>query len=109
METVQFKTSSGAGAQSFNAVIVEPAPPDIEEEKWVDMDGVLNKEIIFQRLKWNITFGLLTTSEMDYLNALTGYETPQMIYASTTYDIYIEKINAKYKGGTITVINRDPE
>lgn len=109
METVQFKTSSGAAAESFNAIIVEPAPPDTEEEKWVDMAGVQHREIIFKWLKWNITFALLTTAQMDYLNALTGYETPQMIYATVTYDVIIEKVNAKYKGGTITVVNRDPE
>ncbi|MCB1563904.1 MAG: hypothetical protein KDJ75_10045, partial [Alphaproteobacteria bacterium] len=60
-------------------------------------------------LKWNITFGLLTTAQMDYLNALTGYETPQMIYNAVTYDVIIDNVKAKYKGGTITVINRDPE
>ena len=109
METVQFKTSSGAGAESFSAIIVEPAPPEVEDENWTDLTGVKYREIIFKYLKWNITFGLLTTTQMDYLNALTGYETPQMIYNAVTYDVVIDNVKAKYKGGTITVINRDPE
>jgi len=108
METVQFKKNSGAGAESFSAVSVSPELIT-EDDKWSDLSGQRQRTVFFTYKRWEIMFSLLSVAQMDYLQELQAEEAPQMVYASVTYDVEIEKVNAKYKGGTITLINRDPE
>jgi len=108
METVQFKKNSGAAAETFSAVSVTPELVT-EEERWIDLAGERRRTVFQTYRRWSIELALLTTAQMDYLLELQAEPAPQMVYDSTTYDVEIEEVKAKYRGGSITVINRDPE
>lgn len=108
METVQFKTNSLASAETFSAVSVTPELIT-DDERWSDLAGVRQRTVFQTYRRWSIELALLTTAQMDYLLELQAEPEPQMVYNSTTYDIEIEEVKAKYRGGSITVINRDPE
>lgn len=108
METVQFKTINTASAETFNAVSVTPELIT-DDERWIDLNGQRRRTIFKTYKRWSIELSLLTTAQQDYLLELQAKPTPQMIYNSTTYDVEIEEVKAKYRGGSVVVINRDPE
>jgi len=108
METVQFKKNSGAAEETFDAVIIEPQLIT-DDTRYIDFAGNRHRIVFHTYKKWSITFAKLTIAQMDYLLELQAEEEPQMILDSITYNIDIENVRPKYKSGTISVINREPE
>ena len=108
MTTVQFKKTSGSGAESYSAVRVHISY--VEDGKThTAIDGTRTKIVRDTWKKWSIAFSILSESQMDYLEELKIEEAPQAIISSTTYDVTIESLSAKPKGGSIVVLNRDAE
>jgi hypothetical protein len=108
MDSVQFKKNSGAATNTFDAVWVEVSY-ETDEERYIQLDFTRSRTVFAKWKVWTIRFGLLTTAQIDYLNELATEEVPQMIYATVTYNVEIEKMNVKYKGGEAIVINTAKE
>jgi hypothetical protein len=108
MDTVQFKKDSGAATNTFDAVFVEVSYLT-EEERYTKVDFTRVREVIATWKVWSIRFGLLTEAQIDYLNELAVEAVPQMIYATVTYNIEIDKMSVKFKGGTARVIKTAKE
>jgi hypothetical protein len=104
MITVSFKKNATATAQNFNAVYVEPEY-ETEDYTFVNANDELVRVILTARKIFNVRFGVLTEAEQDYLAELYKEELPQFIYNGTTYNVIVKRVNAKYRGGSITLIN----
>ena len=108
MTTIQFKKTSSAAAQTFN-VLYDPVSYDTDEIKYTDMNMKRHRSIRSKYKKWDVYFGLLSESDMIYLDELAIEPAPQMILDAVTYDVEILDVNVKHKGGDIEVIKREPE
>ena len=108
MTTVEFKKTSSAATQSFD-VLYAPLAYETDEIKYTDMNMVRRRSIRSTYKKWDVYFGLLSESDMIYLDELAIETAPQMILDATTYDVEILDTNVKHKGGNIEVIKREPE
>lgn len=109
MDTIYFKTASGASSQSFDAILekvfFEAAATEFNDLSW-------NKnKIVHAGWKGFIyRFGLLTTAQMDYLAALAIYDEPQYsTNDSTFYDMNIQDIQPGRVGGYIRFTNTAKE
>ena len=109
MTTIQFKKSSGAAANSFSAVRIEPDFYVPDPTLYDDINRVLRMTIDASYKQWNIRLGLLTEAQMDYLLELKKEDAPQFIHATVTYDVRLLDIKPRRWGGRITVINTAKE
>lgn len=108
MTSIGFKLSSGDSQVDINAMIAEP---DFENDdlRFTDINRVKRRRIYAQYKVWNIVFGLLSETEMDYLNELKVQEAPQMILDSITYNIDVISAQIRFKGAKMIVSKVDPE
>ena len=108
MTTVEFKKTSGSGAQSFDAIRVHISYPE-DAETHTAIDGTRSKMVRDTWKKWSIFLGLLSEAQMDYLEEMKIEEEPQAIIATVTHDVTVEALSAKPKGGSIVVMKRSAE
>lgn len=108
LQTVQFKTSAAVAAESFRAVYVRTFY-ETDGETFATLDGTKNKVVYFTYKKFEVRFGVLSESQMDYLEELITFTAPQFIYNAGTYDVLVERVNARNRGGSIILTLTDPE
>ena len=109
LPTIQFKTSSGATAQTFDIIEVLSLAGKRDETEYSDLSHEDKKIVHAKHLRWEVKFGLLSDSQISYLNQLEDEEAPQMIYAAVTYNIFVERSSVKRKDGSMTVWKREAE
>ncbi len=108
MISFQFKKDSGSAATDFLAVKIIPSF-ETEEKEFIVANKTRIRKVYAAWKKWIITFGILTSAQLDYLEELAIEENPQFIYNSVTYNVQIKDLKANPRDGNITVINVDKE
>lgn len=109
MDTVYFKTASGETAQSFDMLYYAL---DYEEEanEYTKLDWNLGKISHAKYKVYEIFFGYLTTTQLDWLAALKTMTAPQVSFDDSTYtDVLVRRLRNKPIGGSITVIYKTKE
>ena len=109
MDSVYFKTASGGSVNTYSAAFIRIYYTN-DETTYTQVGGTQGKEIHGSYMGWQVTFGFLTQAQMDYLEELMKYETPQFsTNGSTYYTVIIKSVNPRVTGGTIDVIKAAKE
>ena len=108
METITLKKTVGGTSYVIDALYVRPFP-EVDSEKYVSISNVRNEVINAKWKKWEVRFAKLNLIQLEMLEDLPGYTDVQFIYGATTYTVEVDKVNARAIGGSIILINRQPE
>ena len=106
--TISLKKTSVAATTNFLAVSVSTFY-ETEKEDYTNINDVRARIIKAVWKKFEVRFAVLSEAQMDYLEEITTEAAPQFIYNSTTYDILVERVNARNRGGSIILTLTDPE
>lgn len=108
-QTVIFRQDANDPGRTFNAVFVAQETPEVDEQRYTDVNWKRYRQINAKWLRWNIRFSYLSEADQDYLLALAGKSEPQMQLGADLYEIEIDRLRSQVTKGELTVINRNPE
>ena len=82
---------------------------DIEDTQYTDVNDTHRRVVDVVYKQFNIRFGMLNTTLQDFLINMKSKPTPQMQYATFTYNFYIKLFCVRNFGATIEVLKTTKE
>jgi len=106
MVTIGLKKVSTDSQTDFNVFLVPDYITEDIKDTYLDFERF--REVLAKYRVWEITFGILNETQMDFLADYSTKEEPQFIYDSNTYNVEILEFKNGYKGATMKIIEREP-
>lgn len=108
MVTIQLKRNASGATFNISAVYVRPRH-EVDDERYIAINRKRKQVVDAYWKKWEIKFGYLSEAFQQFLDTLESSNEVTFTYQSTTYNVEVDRVNPLPIGGSIILINREPE